>query len=222
MIKHFSIFAAITALILGMTGCATKSYVDKQVDKALVSGIGLVRTQMEGNISELQKEVSEVRQDVSATRDDVKGLKDSVADQATQLSLVKDALARAQEGGLAKGKLLYEAILSEESVSFGFNQSELSADAKAALDNFADILIRENKNVYLEVQGHTDNLGSAKYNLKLGQDRAEAIKRYLHDKYEIPLHRINTFSYGETKPVVANDTESNRAKNRRVVIMVME
>jgi outer membrane protein OmpA-like peptidoglycan-associated protein len=205
-----------------MTGCATRSYVDQKVDKALVSGVGLMRTQMEGNISELQKEVSDVKQEISTTQNDVRGLKDSVADQTTQLNLVKDALARAQEGGKIKGKLLYEAILSEESVSFGFNQSKLSADAKAALDNFADILIKENKDVYLEIQGHTDNLGSAKYNLKLGQDRADAIRRYLHDKYELPLHRINSFSYGETKPVVANDTESNRAKNRRVVIMVME
>lgn len=222
MIKQISFFAAAMIFVSGLNGCATKSYVDKQVDKALVSGIGLVRTQMEGSISELQKEVSEVKQEVSTTQNDVRGLKDSVADQTTQLNLVKDALARAQEGGHAKGKLLYEAILSEDAVSFGSSQSQISQDAKTALDNFADILIKDNKDVYLEIQGHTDNIGSAKYNLKLGQDRAEAVKRYLHDKYEIPLHRINTFSYGESNPVGPNNNESNRAKNRRVVIMVME
>ncbi len=205
--------------VSGLTGCATKSYVDKQVDKALVSGIGLVRTQMEGSISDLQKSVAEVKEDVGTAKSDVKELKEAVAEQK---NLISEAIARAQEAGKAKGKLLYEAVISEEAVSFGSHQSKISDDAKAAIDNFADILIKENKNVYLEIQGHTDSIGSAKYNLKLGQDRADAVRRYLHEKYDIPLHRMNAFSYGETKPVAPNDAETNRAKNRRVAIMVME
>lgn len=206
-------------ILLAVSGCATKSYVNKQVNEALDSGIRLVRTQMEGSISDLQKNVAEVREEVGAAKNDVKELKEAVAEQK---NLVNEALARAQESGKAKGKLLYEAVISEEAVSFGFHQSELSDDAKAAIDNFAEMLIKENKNVYLEIQGHTDSIGSAKYNLKLGQDRAEAVRRYLHEKYDIPLHRMNAFSYGETKPVAPNDGEKNRAKNRRVAIMVME
>jgi outer membrane protein OmpA-like peptidoglycan-associated protein len=206
-------------ILLAVTGCATKRYVDKQVNEALASGIGLVRTQMEGSISDLQKSVAEVKEEVGTTKSDVKELKEAVAEQK---NLINDAIARAQESGNAKGKLLYEAVISEEAVSFGFHQSKLSDDAKGAIDNFAEMLLKENKNVYLEIQGHTDNIGSEKYNLKLGQDRAEAVRRYLHEKYDIPLHRMNTFSYGESKPLAPNDRESNRAKNRRVAIMVME
>ena len=60
-----------------------------------------------------------------------------------------------------------------------------------------------------------------KYNEQLGLMRAEAVKRYLYEKHQVPLHKINVISYGEGKPVAPNKTRDGRAQNRRVVIKVL-
>jgi len=111
--------------------------------------------------------------------------------------------------------------LTDEAVHFGFNKSELSADAKAALDAFAKRVKDENKNVYIEIQGHTDGIGSDKANLKLGQERAESVMKYLNMEQGFPLHRINAVSYGKFKPIADNKTADGRAKNRRVTLVVL-
>ena len=58
-------------------------------------------------------------------------------------------------------------------------------------------------------------------NEKLGLERAEAVKRYLYEQHQIPLHKINVISYGEDKPVAPNKTRDGRAQNRRVVVKVL-
>ena len=77
------------------------------------------------------------------------------------------------------------------------------------------------KNVYFEIEGHTDNVGDDDVNEKIGLERAEAVKRYLYEQHQIPLHKMNVISYGEDKPVAPNKTKAGRAQNRRVVIKVL-
>ena len=90
-----------------------------------------------------------------------------------------------------------------------------------ALDNMVNSLKADKKAVWVEIEGHTDNVGDAKYNESLGLMRAEAVKRYLYEKHQVPLHKINVISYGEEKPVAPNNTRDGRAQNRRVVIKVL-
>ncbi len=78
------------------------------------------------------------------------------------------------------------------------------------------------KGVYLEIQGHTDDTGGADFNDQLGQQRAEAVRRYLAREHKLPLGRMSTISYGDTLPVETNKTALGRSKNRRVVIVVLE
>ena len=82
-------------------------------------------------------------------------------------------------------------------------------------------LTADPKNVYLEIEGHTDSVGSPTLNERLGLERAEAVKRYLYEQHSIPLHKMNVISFGETKPVAPNGTRDGRAQNRRVVIKVL-
>ena len=89
------------------------------------------------------------------------------------------------------------------------------------LDNLVNQLKADNKNVFIEIQGHTDSVGSDPYNMKLGEERAEAVRRYLSEN-GIPLHRISTISYGKSRPIAENTTKAGRSKNRRVVIQVLE
>jgi outer membrane protein OmpA-like peptidoglycan-associated protein len=76
--------------------------------------------------------------------------------------------------------------------------------------------------VFFEIEGHTDGTGEPVYNEKLGEERAMAVRSYLHDQHKVALNRIEVISYGEDKPVADNKTKDGRAMNRRVVIKVLE
>jgi outer membrane protein OmpA-like peptidoglycan-associated protein len=111
--------------------------------------------------------------------------------------------------------------LTDDKVKFGFDVAKLSPEAEAALDAFANQLVQEGRPVYIEIQGHTDSVGSEDYNLKLGEQRAEAVRRYLNQT-GIPLHRMSVISYGEASPVTDNKTREGRSQNRRVVLVVLK
>jgi outer membrane protein OmpA-like peptidoglycan-associated protein len=137
-------------------------------------------------------------------------------DQAT-----RDAMARAEAAGkLAEGKFLYSMVLSDDSVKFPLDSSQLSPEAQTRLADFVQKLKADNKNVYLEIQGHTDSTGTKDLNLRLGEARAEAVRRYMNQQ-GVPLNRMATISYGQDDPVAPNDTRQGRAQNRRVVLIVM-
>lgn len=142
--------------------------------------------------------------------------------QATEAQgTAAEALARANAAHkLAEGKFLYEEVLSDDAVKFPVNGDELSPEAQSRLSELADKLKTDNRNVYLEIQGFTDSSGDSKYNHKLGESRAEAVRRFLH-KRGVPLNRMAIISYGEEDPVAPNDTAQGRAQNRRVTIVVL-
>ena len=132
-----------------------------------------------------------------------------------------EALARANAAHkLAEGKFLYEVVLSDDSMKFPTDEDALSPEAEARLAELTQRLKAENRNVYLEIQGHTDATGDEDYNEQLGEARAEAVRRFL-SRDGIALNRMATISYGEEEPVASNDTEEGRAQNRRVAIVVL-
>jgi outer membrane protein OmpA-like peptidoglycan-associated protein len=121
---------------------------------------------------------------------------------------------------LAEGKFLYEVVLSDDSVKFPTDQHALSPEAEQRLGELVQRLKSENRNVYLEIQGYTDSTGAHDYNDKLGEARAEAVRRYLNQQ-GVALNRMATISYGQEAPVAPNDTREGRAQNRRVAIVVL-
>ena len=132
-----------------------------------------------------------------------------------------EALARANAAHkLAEGKFLYEVVLSDDSMKFPTDEDALSPEAEARLAELTQRLKAENRNVYLELQGHTDATGDEDYNEQLGEARAEAVRRFL-SRDGIALNRMATISYGEEAPVAPNDTPEGRAQNRRVAIVVL-
>ena len=199
--KPWIVALSLTAALVGTTGCATKKYV-KQETGAVNTRVDEVQGQVEQTQTRLNthdKQIGEISQ------------------------TAQDALRRAQEAGkLAQGKFLYETVLTDDKVKFGFDTSDLSPEGQAAIDEFAARIKEENKNVYVEIQGHTDNVGSEKYNEELGLLRAEAVRRYLNQKQSFPLHRINVISYGESSPVADNKTREGRSQNRRVALVVLD
>ena len=198
----WSLFAA--AILLVATGCATKKYVGRQVDetKAEVNQrVDGVQSQVEANQSKLKQHDTQIAK--------ISGTAQAALDRAIAA------------GKLAEGKFLYETVLTDSKVHFGFDESKLSDDAMAALDDFAGKLKSDNANVYVEIQGYTDSIGTDDYNMKLGDKRAQAVRRYLNS-VGVPLSRMSTISYGKSNPIADNGTRDGRSENRRVVLVVLK
>ena len=147
---------------------------------------------------------------------------DVVSNHVTQVEgTAKDALERATAAGkLAEGKFLFSEVLSDDSLKFPVDQAALSPEVQARLDAFVEKLKTDNRNVYVEVQGHTDASGPKDYNYKLGEQRAEAVRRYLN-QHGVALNRISVISYGPDAPAAPNDNRDGRQQNRRVVLIVL-
>ena len=166
-----------------------------------------------------------VRENVAVVDQRVTGVQGVVQQQGVQLAeldrTAREALERATAAGkLAEGKFLYQEVLADDSVKFASGRWELTPEGEARLMELASRLKAENRNVYLEIQGHTDAEGSTRYNDRLGEERAEAARRFLA-KQGVALNRIATISYGEEAPVAPNTSREGRAQNRRVVVMVL-
>ena len=101
-----------------------------------------------------------------------------------------------------------------ENIQFEFNSSVLPANSKVLLNGLV-LLLKANTNWLVTLSGHTDNKGSAEFNLFLSGNRAKAVRDYLI-KSGIPTTRITTLSFGLSKPIASNDTPEGRFKNRRV------
>ncbi len=187
-----AIFTAIAVSAFSLGGCATKDYVNEHV------------AAVDAKVQATQGQVD--RHEAHLTQ----------LDQAT-----KEALDRATAAGkLAEGKFLYSMVLSDDSVKFPVDSAKLSPEATQRLTDFAEKLKNDNRNVYLEIQGHTDSRGSDATNQKLGEQRAEAVRLFMN-QHGVPLNRMSTISYGKKDPVTDNKTRANRAQNRRVVLIVM-
>jgi outer membrane protein OmpA-like peptidoglycan-associated protein len=118
------------------------------------------------------------------------------------------------------GRLIFEVTLSEDQGNFASGRNDLPDAARARIDQLIGQLSADGQNEFIEIEGHTDSTGGENYNLELGMERAEAVKRYLYEQHNVPLHKMNVFSYGEARPAAPNDTTQGRAQNRRVVIRV--
>jgi outer membrane protein OmpA-like peptidoglycan-associated protein len=205
-----AVSVASLAALLG--ACATSGDVNKKVQEA--------QAETNKRIESVASQVEDLQMKQKQT--------DTRLDQTnaalSQLSQeAREALKRAQEAGvLAKGKVVFEQAFSEERVKFGTDKYELDKSAKDALSDFAGRVKALNEQYFIEIQGHTDDTGSSRYNDELGQRRADSVRRYLSREYKMPLNRMSTISYGDTLPVASNKTRKGRSQNRRVVLVVLE
>jgi len=216
----------VTALSVA-PACATKKFVRTSVgevnDKVTTQGKSIEETQervrvAEGRITEVDSKAAAANTAAGAAQQTA-NTATSAASAAAELGKKADARAATVEASTRK--LIFETVLSEDRGKFKNGKADLPADAMSALDNMVNQLKADPKAVWVEIEGHTDNTGDKLYNEKLGLARAESVKRYLYEKHQIPLHKINVISYGEEKPVAPNNTRDGRAQNRRVVIKVL-
>ena len=204
--------------------CATKKFVRTSVgevnDKVGTMGKSLEETQE--RVRTAEGRIGEVDSKAGMAADSASKANAAATDAANRaVEVGKTAETRSAGIEAETRKLIFTTVLSEDRGKFKLGKAELPEDAAMALDNMVNTLKTDKKAVWVEIEGHTDNVGDAKYNESLGLMRAEAVKRYLYEKHQVPLHKINVISYGEQKPVAPNNTRDGRAQNRRVVIKVL-
>jgi outer membrane protein OmpA-like peptidoglycan-associated protein len=219
--KKLVLAVPVLALALGgTTACATKKMVRTSVGE------------VNGKVETLSKTVEETQERTRTNEGKIGEVDqravaagqraDAANKSATEARAAAAAVnTRADEIERASKRLVYEVTLSEDKGGFKFGKAVMPDQAKADLDALVQKLKSEPTGAYIEIEGHTDNAGPNDINYKLGLDRAEAVKRYLYDQHQVPLHKINVISYGEEKPIAPNKTRDGRAQNRRVVIKVL-
>jgi outer membrane protein OmpA-like peptidoglycan-associated protein len=219
--KKMLLAAPLVAIALGIsTGCATKKYVNTRT--------GEVNTKVEALSTSLEQTQERTR--TNEGRIGEVDLKASAAGQKADSAdkSAREAQSTAQAAGLkveavdkSIRRLVYEVALSDAQGNFVLGKAALPPEAKAELDKVIGQLKADPKAYFIEIEGHTDTAGTTAYNRLLGLERAEAVKTYLYEAHQVPLHKMNVISYGETKPVVGNKTRAERAQNRRVVVRVL-
>ena len=227
--------ASVLALAVAVApACATKKFVRTEVGNVnskvdTVSGtvektqerIGQNEARI-GSVDQKAEAAGKAAADARGAAGQAQTAADAANANARAVGTRVDAVAADVAANVAATrKLVYEVTLSEDQGNFKFGKTELPAEAKMRLDQVVTSLKTDPKLVYIEIEGHTDNVGGKELNEKLGMERAEAVKRYLYEQHQIPLHKINVISYGEEKPVAPNNTRQGRAQNRRVVVKVL-
>jgi outer membrane protein OmpA-like peptidoglycan-associated protein len=226
-----SLAAAVIALSVAVVpACATKGFVREEV-----GGVNAKVDTLSGTVEQTQERVGRNEERIGAVDQKAEAAGKSAAEARTAAGEARTAADAAAANAKAVGgrvdtvaadvaasrKLIFEVTLSEDQGNFKFGAAALPDEAKARLDQMIGQLKSDPKNVFIEIEGHTDNVGSPALNEQLGMERAEAVKRYLYEQHQVPLHKMNAISFGEEKPVMDNKTRDNRSQNRRVVIKVL-
>jgi outer membrane protein OmpA-like peptidoglycan-associated protein len=219
--------------------CASKKFVRTEV-----GGVDQKVTTLSGTVEETQERTRKNEERIGAVDQKAEAAGQSAAQAGKSAqearSAADSAMARANAVGTEATtavttvntrveavtsemrRLIYTVTLSEDQGNFKFNQTALPDEAKARLDQVVNQLKSDTKSsIFIEIEGHTDNVGPSTVNHEVGLERAEAVKRYLYEQHQIPLHKMNVISYGEEKPVSPNNTRDGRAQKRRVVVKVL-
>lgn len=192
----------LSAVCLLFVGCATKKFVATEIERSEI------RT---------QSQVEEVKEMIESTQTEVRDL---AKEFDVKLDPVQKATQENAQDIAKMGELRFQKTLSDAEAYFDSESDDLSDEAKAELDKFAQMIKAQNRMFNLEIQGHTDSLGSDAYNMKLGEGRAMAVRDYLYTAHDLPLHLMSVISMGPSQPIADNGTREGRAQNRRVVLVL--
>lgn len=157
------------------------------------------------------------------TGSQIKAVSDKTDTNASEITKLRSLSAQLSEKtdmaiNEAKGFETYQIIWQGE-INFDFDSYAVTANAEQVLIEAGEKMEQHPGSV-VEVAGYADRTGSAKYNLLLGEKRANSAKRFLADRFGISLYRMFVISYGEDKPLVMDNEQQENSKNRRVALKI--
>jgi len=219
---------AVGVIVVGTTtACATKKFVRTEVE-AVGTRVETLSQSLESTQEQTRQNSAQIKQ-VDAKADQVgiwaKEAQTSASAAQTAANTANSAAtaaaARAEAVDVASKRLGYEVGISEDQGGFKFGSAKLPEAVQTRIDQMVAELKANPKGNFVEIEGHTDSSGDKLTNQRIGEERAEAVKRYLYEAHQVPLHKMNVISWGEDKPVSPNNTRAGRAQNRRVVIRIL-
>ena len=235
-----SLVALVIVASLGLsTGCiATRKFTRNEV-KASADTLNSRIDTTNGEVKETQDQVDRVNTRVTA----VDGRVTTVDGRVTELDAKTTQGINAVKGDLTTMNTTVNArvdrtdsnitslddrfknrnnfsVSSEKAVLFKFDSARLDPAYNADLDAIAASLM-SNPDAFVVLEGHTDATGDREYNVRLGERRVEAVRRYLAVEKQVPVFKIHVISFGSAKPIAENNSRENREKNRAVNISVL-
>ena len=214
-----SVAVAVGAALLG--GCATTGFVEETA--------ATLQAQVGAQVSELRRELGDSETMVQQQAARIDAVEQTAQNAFATASAADQAAGMAQRTADELGntfestnrRLVYEMVIDENVAGFASSNATLPDEVRAYLDRFVADLRALPIASHVEIEGHTDSTGSPDNNARLGMERADNTRRYLHEMHQMPLHKMSIISYGQDQPVAPNDTSEGRAMNRRVVIRVL-
>jgi outer membrane protein OmpA-like peptidoglycan-associated protein len=239
-----SVAIVVASLSLLTVGCATKKFVREEVGRSEAK-LGAEVGRVEGVVTEERARTASINDQLGQTKIAVQQV-DTRAGEATNLARsaqdradegvtkATQAQARADEAHATAGQAMAKADETGArltrlwanrnkrvpgdtiAILFRFDRWELDDRGQTALLDVVKQLT-ENPNLVVELEGYTDSVGSAPYNIQLSQRRSEAVRRFLVEK-GVEVHRIHSIGLGDIKPSAENKTPKGREQNRRVMV----
>lgn len=218
---ELALLAGVAGVVM-LSGCATKKYVAKTVDP-----VQQKLDQVQKSAESTQKQLEGDEPKISAAQEkadsadnragEAMGRADAVGKKTDQLG--SDLTSTRNEFNDKLGNLDNYKSVADITVLFKFNSDKLTDDAKQQLDQ----AVQGNTNLkryFVAIQGFTDKVGPADYNMELSRRRAIAVQTYLVGQHNVPVYRVQIVGLGKDKPVNDEKTRDDRAKNRRVEVQV--
>lgn len=174
--------------------------------------------QAEQQAAAARQQQQEAMQQTSAARQAAQQAEQNAQELAKQARDARERLRQQLSQVLQTRETASGLIMSMPDVLFGFNKHDLKPDAKVKLAKIAGILLAY-PDLKVQVNGYTDNIGSADYNQKLSEQRANTVRSFLNAQ-NVPAANVTSQGYGENNPIATNSTNTGRAQNRRVELVV--
>jgi len=240
--KRLSIVLLMFAALAAASGCASRGYVRKSVttsSDALSARIETNENEMKEVRDNLDKKISGVDAKFdtkvagvdsrvsaldSKTTEGLNSLKGDVQNVDQRAGQARTAADRAANDVNALGQRFQNRnmfnVSKENTIQFKFDSAKLDQEYMNMLDETAAALM-QNPDAFVVLEGRTDSVGDKDYNVRLGQRRIEAVRRYLAVEKGVPVYKIHEISFGAEKPIAENKTRDGREKNRAVTMTIM-
>jgi outer membrane protein OmpA-like peptidoglycan-associated protein len=167
-------------------------------------------TTVSGKVDDVDSRTNQNTQGVATLRTDVSAVNTKTDTTNRNLTALDEKFQKRNNYSVATTK----------TILFKFDSASLNKDNMAPLDEIATAVM-QNPDAILVLEGHTDNTGDKTYNIRLGERRIEAVKRYLAVEKGVPVYKIEEISFGAEKPIGPNDSKQSREANRAVTLSIL-